>query len=75
MSAVRRRFSILPSSIGFEVIDADGRPVDVAPTKRTAADQAAGFNRAAEAGSRTLEDALSNPRILYIPEEQALLDP
>lgn len=61
---VRRRFTVLPSSLGFEVIDADGRPVDTRPSRLEAEDEAAGFNRAAAAGSRTLTAALSNPRVL-----------
>ena len=66
-----RRFTVLPTALGFEIIDSDGRPVDVQPTRREAREGAKTLNRAAEAGDRTLSRALvalSDPRFPPIPE-------
>jgi hypothetical protein len=71
-----RRFTILPCSTGFEIIDVEsGHPVDKRPYKAEARGLAHDLNQAAEAGSRTLAvalTALSDPRVLYDERERQL---
>lgn len=55
---VRRRFTILPGLYGFEVIDADGRPVDRRETRKSANGAAQYLNEAAMRGTKSLERAL-----------------
>lgn len=70
-----KRFAILPSSVGFEIIDAEtGHPVDTHLTAREAVEEAGALNRAAEAGSRALAVALtglSDPSVYYDAKARA----
>lgn len=57
--SVVRRFTVLPTILGFEVIDADGRPVDTRETRASANGVAQSLNEAEKAGQAALIGALN----------------